>query len=48
MAPSLAAINNLWWHPHNFGADLNENVAFLVEILKHYAGLRDTYSTPAR
>lgn len=34
---------HLWWHPHNFGTDLNRNVAFLAEILKHYTMLRDRY-----
>lgn len=34
---------HLWWHPHNFGVDLQENIAFLAEILKHYGGLRERY-----
>lgn len=42
-AAMLGKSFHLWWHPHNFGADLNENVAFLGEILKHFAGLRDRY-----
>ena len=29
-------IYHLWWHPHNFGADLAENVAFLTQVLQHY------------
>lgn len=32
---------HLWWHPHNFGADLKENLAFLEQVLRHYRLLRD-------
>ncbi|MFI1773829.1 polysaccharide deacetylase family protein [Thalassobellus citreus] len=38
-----AAINNelfhLWWHPHNFGANMNENFENLENIFKTYANL---------
>lgn len=27
---------HIWWHPHNFGVNMNENLAFLEELLKHY------------
>ncbi|MBK8499529.1 MAG: polysaccharide deacetylase family protein [Flavobacteriales bacterium] len=27
---------HLWWHPHNFGCDLEENMAMLEKILSHY------------
>jgi peptidoglycan/xylan/chitin deacetylase (PgdA/CDA1 family) len=27
---------HLWWHPHNFGADMDKNFAFLEEVLKCY------------
>ena len=27
---------HLWWHPHNFGADMEENLAFLEKVLRHY------------
>lgn len=33
---------HLWWHPHNFGSDLEENINFLRQILKHFNMLRDT------
>lgn len=26
---------HLWWHPHNFGADLDSNLEFLRNILRH-------------
>lgn len=31
---------HLWWHPHNFGADLRENMAFLAHLLDHFEALR--------
>lgn len=34
---------HLWWHPHNFGRDLNENLAFLNRILEHYRDLQEEY-----
>lgn len=34
---------HLWWHPHNFGVGLQENLAFLEEILIEYQNLRDRY-----
>jgi hypothetical protein len=34
---------HLWWHPHNFGVDLQENLAFLRKILDHFRSLQDRY-----
>jgi hypothetical protein len=34
---------HLWWHPHNFGVDLPENLAFLRKILDHFRILQDRY-----
>lgn len=34
---------HLWWHPHNFGVNLEPNLALLEEILQHYRFLADTY-----
>jgi hypothetical protein len=34
---------HLWWHPHNFGVDLQENLAFLRKILDHFRILQDRY-----
>ncbi len=31
---------HLWWHPHNFGTYMNENLLFLEKILQHYQKLR--------
>jgi len=30
---------HLWWHPHNFGIDLDTNMAFLSKILDFYERL---------
>lgn len=27
---------HLWWHPHNFGANMEENLSFLENVLKCY------------
>lgn len=37
------AIYHLWWHPHNFGVNLEENLAFLRRILDHYSALKAQY-----
>ncbi|HJL16253.1 MAG TPA: polysaccharide deacetylase family protein [Sandaracinaceae bacterium LLY-WYZ-13_1] len=34
---------HLWWHPHNFGRDLEANLLALDEILTHYAYLRERF-----
>jgi hypothetical protein len=34
---------HLWWHPHNFGVDLEENMRMLRRILDHVARLRQTH-----
>jgi hypothetical protein len=34
---------HLWWHPHNFGVNLQQNLRFLEAILKHYQVLHKTY-----
>jgi hypothetical protein len=34
---------HLWWHPHNFGADLPANLAFLRSILDYFRTLQDRY-----
>lgn len=31
---------HLWWHPHNFGTNLGENLGFLGAILRHFETLR--------
>lgn len=34
---------HLWWHPHNFGANMEENFGFLEDILKVYKDCHDRY-----
>ena len=34
---------HLWWHPHNFGVNIKENLAFLERILYHYEALNKKY-----
>lgn len=34
---------HLWWHPHNFGTNRDQNFAFLDEILTHYDDLKRKY-----
>jgi len=44
---TYAAKNNLlyhlWWHPHNFGVNQDENFQFLEKILEHYSFLQKKY-----
>ena len=34
---------HLWWHPHNFGKNVEDNILFLESILKHYSKLKEKY-----
>ena len=34
---------HLWWHPHNFGINLQENINFLQKILRHFNTLKEKY-----
>ena len=34
---------HLWWHPHNFGVNLQENLIILESILVHYRGCQERY-----
>lgn len=44
---AFAAQNNLeyhlWWHPHNFGENVTENIKQLKEIIFHYRELNENY-----
>ncbi|MBK6891424.1 MAG: polysaccharide deacetylase family protein [Sphingobacteriales bacterium] len=35
---------HLWWHPHNFGQNLKQNINFLRKILHHYKVLQQKYN----
>lgn len=45
---TYAAKNNLtyhlWWHPHNFGINQDENFALLEKILRHYKELNERFN----
>jgi peptidoglycan/xylan/chitin deacetylase (PgdA/CDA1 family) len=36
-------IYHLWWHPHNFGINIEKNFSFLREILEHYKMLEKKF-----
>ena len=42
-AAEQGEIFHLWWHPHNFGTHLNENLDFLRRVLDTFAALRDSH-----
>lgn len=42
-AAQAGGIFHLWWHPHNFGVNTDENVAQLESVLRHYHFLAYTY-----
>lgn len=39
---------HLWWHPHNFGVHIQENFAFLEQVLQHYKHLNKTYGLQSK
>jgi len=39
---------HLWWHPHNFGANLPENMAVLRRIAGHYRLMQQRYGMASR
>lgn len=39
---------HLWWHPHNFGRDTDQNLAALSEILLYFNHLKETYGMQSR
>jgi hypothetical protein len=42
-AAKTGGVYHLWWHPHNFGKYLPQNLAFLEAVLQHFAACRDLY-----
>lgn len=47
-----AAKNNenfhLWWHPHNFGINIEENMKNLEDLLKYYTYLNKKYKMKSK
>ena len=35
---------HLWWHPHNFGSNMEKNFAILTALLSHYQVLKNKYA----
>jgi peptidoglycan/xylan/chitin deacetylase (PgdA/CDA1 family) len=42
-AANHGLVYHLWWHPHNFGVNTNENLSMLGAILDHFSKLRRDY-----
>jgi peptidoglycan/xylan/chitin deacetylase (PgdA/CDA1 family) len=42
-AAEQRGIFHLWWHPHNFGAQTNENLDFLRNVLEIFAACRKSH-----
>ncbi len=42
-AAKTGTLFHLWWHPHNFGSDLEENMRMLEKILAHYDHLHRSH-----
>lgn len=34
---------HLWWHPHNFGSNLSENLKNLEDVLKEFSSCKERY-----
>jgi peptidoglycan/xylan/chitin deacetylase (PgdA/CDA1 family) len=43
-AAQSGKVYHLWWHPHNFGANLDKNIAFLERILIFYSRMQKTHA----
>ena len=43
IAAKTSSTFHLWWHPHNFGLQLNENIYFLEKIIEHFFVLKKEY-----
>lgn len=44
VAAKKGKVFHLWWHPHNFGNDVEANLNFLKEILEYYSSLKEKYN----
>ncbi|MEY8200127.1 MAG: polysaccharide deacetylase family protein [Colwellia sp.] len=47
-AAKLGLSYHLWWHPHNFSADIDGNIKYLAKILSHYKKLHMKYGFQSR
>lgn len=42
-AAAIGRTFHLWWHPHNFGINVDENIEFLNLILMHFSKQKDQH-----
>lgn len=47
-AARAGRIFHLWWHPHNFGSHVDDNIAVLRTILERYRALSETEGMASR
>lgn len=47
-AARTGRVFHLWWHPHNFGGEMAENMLFLGKIVAHYRTLADRYGMASK
>jgi Polysaccharide deacetylase len=47
-AATTGLIFHLWWHPHNFGSHVADNMALLRQILEHYRALAQEHGMVSR
>jgi hypothetical protein len=38
----------LWWHPHNFGSHVEDNIALLRKIMERYRALSEVQGMASR
>lgn len=43
-AAQRGEVYHLWWHPHNFGKNLEQNMDFLLRILDHVQDVRERFN----
>ncbi len=43
-AAKKGLVYHLWWHPHNFGSNIINNISFLEKILIHYKKLNSEFN----
>ena len=43
-AAKKGLVYHLWWHPHNFGSNIESNISFLEKILVHYRKLKTEFN----
>jgi hypothetical protein len=43
-AAKKGLVYHLWWHPHNFGSNIFNNISFLEKILIHYRKLNSEFN----